>query len=87
MGSLEPWVPFLHKAFYEDRVSYGRNFKIQIEVEIMVIVGYSSWRIKDMEFFGISDAIRHIEAQGGKNIPGTNQWEYPDGTRAYLKKY
>ena len=53
----------------------------------MVIVGYTSWQIKDMEFFTLGDAIRHIEAQGGKNIPGTNQWEYPHGIRAYLKKY
>ena len=61
--------------------------KYKIEVEIMVIVGYTSWQVKDMEFFDISDAIRHIEAQGAKNIPGTNQWEYPDGNKAYLKKY
>lgn len=53
----------------------------------MVIVGYTSWQIKDMEFFGLDDAIKHIEAQGAKNIPGTNKWEYPSGLRAYLKKY
>lgn len=53
----------------------------------MVIVGYTSWQIKDMEFFTIGDAIRQIEAEGGKNIPGTNQWEYPHGIKAYLKKY
>lgn len=52
----------------------------------MVIVGYTSWQIKDMEFFGLDDAINHIEAQGAKNIPGTNQWEYPSGVKAYLKK-